>query len=74
MSKQKLPPGEARCPGPSTAEIIAKDPGGAPPAILEQSYNFLGDEDIPFDHYTSPKYFKEEMDKMWTNTWQWACH
>ena len=73
LDKTKQAPGEARCPGPSTAEIIAKDPGGAPPTFLEESYSFIGDEDISFDHYTSNKYFNEEMDKMWSNTWQWAC-
>ena len=57
LDKTKQAPGEARCPGPSTAEIIAKDPGGAPPTFLEESYSFIGDEDISFDHYTSNKYF-----------------
>ena len=40
-------PGEARCPGhPTTKELIKGDKGGAPKALLEESYEFIGDEDI----------------------------
>lgn len=68
-----LKPGEARCPGPSTRDIIAADAGGAPAHILESSYRFLGDEDIPFSRYTSQDFFQQEVDHMWTKVWQWAC-
>ena len=47
-------PGEARCPGhPTTKELIKGDKGGAPKALLEESYEFIGDEDIPYERYTS---------------------
>ena len=49
-----IKPGEARCPGhPTTKELIKKDKGGAPKALLEESYQFIGDEDIPYERYTS---------------------
>ena len=48
-----LPPGAARCPGPSTKDIILRDAGGAPAALTAESYAFLGDADIPFARYTS---------------------
>ncbi len=76
MSSQNAalnPPGSQRCPGPSTRDIIAADNGGAPEHILEESYEFLGDEDIPFSRYTSPEFFAQEVENLWLKTWQWAC-
>ncbi len=69
-----MAPGEARCPGPSTAELIALDDGPAPPAaLIAESYAFLGDADIPYDRYISKDVFDLEMKKMWPRVWQWAC-
>lgn len=67
-------PGEARCPNaPTTQQIIHRD-GRPVPAVLElESPRFLGDADIPFDRYTSPSFFQQEMEKLWPKIWQWAC-
>jgi phenylpropionate dioxygenase-like ring-hydroxylating dioxygenase large terminal subunit len=69
----RLAPGDARCPGPSTRDIILRDPVRAPAAILEQSYAFLGDADLPFARYTSPAFHQAEVDGLWSRVWQWAC-
>ncbi len=66
--------GEARCPGaPSTQEIIAADKVEAPRWVRSESYEFLGDEDIPTDRYIDPAYAKKELDTLWKRTWQFAC-
>lgn len=68
-----LAPGAARCPGPSTRDIILAD-GDAPPAALTtEAYAWIGDADIGFDRYTSPEFFAAEMDRLWPRVWQWAC-
>src|SRR5580704_9384192 len=68
------PKGEARCPGaPTTQEIIAGDKVGAPQWVRSESYEFLGDEDISTDRYIEPSFAKDELDKLWTRTWQFAC-
>ena len=72
-SDPTLPPGDARCPGPTTKDIILQDGDGAPAALTTESYTFLGDNDIPFDRYTSPTLYQQEIDNMWSRTWQWAC-
>ncbi len=73
-SDPTLAPGEARCPGPSTREIIISDGDQAPrPLTAEETYSFLGQEDLPFERYTSRELFDLEMKKMWNRTWQWAC-
>ncbi|VVO78324.1 3-phenylpropionate/cinnamic acid dioxygenase subunit alpha [Pseudomonas fluorescens] len=69
----KLAPGEARCPGASTAEIIASDGDHAPAHLIQSSYRFLGDADIPYARYTSREFAALEQKKLWMKVWQWAC-
>ena len=68
-----LAPGEAREEGPSTRDIIIADGWDVPAALIEESYEFMGDEDISYERYTSPAFFQDEIDKMWPRVWQWAC-
>ena len=72
-SDPTLAPGEARCPGPSPRDILEADSGGADAALLAEKYEFLGDTDLPITRYTSPAFYEQEMQQMWTKTWQWAC-
>lgn len=69
----RLAPGEARAPSPSTQEVIHRDGRPVPPVFEETAYRFLGDEDIPYERYTSQSFFDREMERMWARTWQWAC-
>ena len=66
-------PGDARCPGPSTRDLILGDSTPASPPILEESYEFEGDADISYDEYTSVDHARLEHEHMWSRTWQWAC-
>ncbi len=68
-----LKPGEARCPAISTQEILAQDKVPPPAWATEQSYEFLGDEDIDTGRYVSAAYQDEEFKRLWTRTWQFAC-
>ena len=68
-----LKPGEARCPAISTQEILAQDKVPPPAWATEQSYEFLGDEDIDTERYISAAYQDEEFKRLWTRTWQFAC-
>lgn len=76
MGKQgkKLKPGEAREQGPSLRDELLKDPTPPPSPLLEESYEFLGDEDLSFESYVSPDFAKAEYEKLWPKIWQWACH
>jgi phenylpropionate dioxygenase-like ring-hydroxylating dioxygenase large terminal subunit len=65
--------GEARCPGITAQEILAADRVPPPAILTQQSYTFLGDEDIAASRYTSQEFFNREMERMWRRTWQWAC-
>lgn len=71
FSNQK--PGEHRCPGPSTRDIILADGGSRPEALITESYAFEGDADIGFERYFSQSWFDREMTHLWPKVWQWAC-
>lgn len=77
MNKQalsQLAPGEARCPDePSTQEIIARDRIKAPAWVCNESYQFMGDEDISTDRYIKAEYAEKEVENLWSRTWQFAC-
>ena len=66
-------PGAARCPGPSTRDIILADRQDVPPALIAEAYAFAGDADIPFDRYTSADFMAREFTHLWARTWQWAA-
>jgi len=65
--------GHSRAPGPSVADTLAADRRPPPAPLLESSYQFLGDADIPTERYTSSAFFQREMERVWGRTWQWAC-
>ncbi|MXX28439.1 MAG: Rieske (2Fe-2S) protein, partial [Gammaproteobacteria bacterium] len=66
-------PGAARCPGISVQDLLACDSRSVPDYLTTQNYEFLGDEDIPFSRYTDRAFFDEEIARVWSRTWQWAC-
>ncbi|MDE0950656.1 MAG: aromatic ring-hydroxylating dioxygenase subunit alpha [Halioglobus sp.] len=68
-----LSPGQARAPGPSVADTLNTDRQPPPSPLLKSQYNFLGDEDIPFERYTCSDFFQKEMQLLWPKAWQWAC-
>ncbi len=65
--------GEARGPGPSLQELLLRDNSPVPAPLQEESYRFLGDEDIPYSHYTSKQRLRQEFETLWPRVWQWAC-
>ncbi len=68
-----LKAGAARCPAISTQDIIAQDKVQAPGWVRSESYEYLGSEDIDTARYIDPAFAKEEYDRLWTRTWQFAC-
>ncbi len=62
-----------RCPGPSTAEILAADRRPAPPFLGESGVLSLGDAEFPTDAYTSGDFHRREVETVWRRCWQVAC-
>ena len=65
--------GEARSPGPSTADIIGRDTVDAPHVLPGTQYEFLGDDDLPYATYTPLDVFDAEVENRLPKVWQWAC-
>ncbi len=60
-------------PEPSAQDILRSLNESVPPPLDQETYEFLGNEDIPYERYTSQAFFDLEMERMWTKVWQWAC-
>ena len=73
MSQSSKSPGAARAPGPTVADTLLQDSRGAPGPLLEQSYQFLGDDDIDCSRYTSSEFASREFNRLWNRCWQWVC-
>ena len=65
--------GEARASGPTISDTLNSDRIPPPEPLLESCYEFLGDEDIAFERYTSEDFFQREVTQLWSRAWQWAC-
>jgi phenylpropionate dioxygenase-like ring-hydroxylating dioxygenase large terminal subunit len=72
-SDRKMAPGQARHPGPSTADYIHKDRAKMDEFLIADDYKFLGDEDMSTDMYLNADFARLEEQKLWPHTWQWAC-
>ena len=63
-NKEAIQPGEARQEGPSLRDELLADPTPPPKALLEESYEFLGDNDLPYENYISPEIAVSEYEKL----------
>jgi phenylpropionate dioxygenase-like ring-hydroxylating dioxygenase large terminal subunit len=68
-------PGRARSEGVSAQEILHKEARtqSIPDVLLEESYQYLGSEDLPIERYISPEYARLEAERLWPKVWQMAC-
>ena len=65
--------GAARCPGPGWAEFCEADARPVPKFMQDESYEYMGSQPIAASRYTSPDFFRREVEKMWPNVWQFAA-
>jgi len=70
---ETLGPGEARCPGLSTRDIVMADAAAPPGEFMADHYEFMGSDDVSYDAYLSPDYARREEERMWSKVWQMAC-
>jgi phenylpropionate dioxygenase-like ring-hydroxylating dioxygenase large terminal subunit len=72
-SDSSLDPGQARNPGRSQQEVLLNESSANDPGLTAESYEFMGDDDLPFSRYTSQEFYDLEIEHLWSKTWQWAC-
>jgi nitrite reductase/ring-hydroxylating ferredoxin subunit len=63
----------ARADGPSVGDTLRSDRRPPPPPLFEERSESMGDEEIPFERYTSRSFFEREVEALWPKTWQWVC-
>ncbi|TDG14876.1 aromatic ring-hydroxylating dioxygenase subunit alpha [Seongchinamella unica] len=73
MNQNNPAPGAARAGGATVAETLATDSREVPAPLLDQSYQFLGDDDIDCSRYISADFARKEFDRLWNRCWQWVC-
>ena len=67
------PRGTARSDGPAYATIIEADPNPPPAPLREESYQWIGADEVTIDRYTSQAFHDLEAEHLWPSTWQMAC-
>ncbi|MEN3952530.1 aromatic ring-hydroxylating dioxygenase subunit alpha [Iodidimonas sp. SYSU 1G8] len=68
-----LKPGEARSEAISVQELLDRERVAVPP-VLRKNFNVhMGSDRLPTTRWTSPEFARQEMDKMWSKVWQFAC-
>ena len=70
---EKLRAGAARCPGQSYGDLLDEETREIPPFMQQESYQYKGSEPLVASRYTSPEFFRQEIEKMWPNVWQFAA-
>jgi phenylpropionate dioxygenase-like ring-hydroxylating dioxygenase large terminal subunit len=65
--------GTSRCPGPGWAELCDADSKPVPTFLRQDSYEYMGSQPLAASRYTSPEFFRAEVEKMWPNVWQFAA-
>lgn len=73
MAEQDSGLGMNRCPGPGWDDLVAADARPMPDFLRVDSYEYRGSDPIEASRYTSPEFFRAEVEKMWPNVWQMAA-
>jgi phenylpropionate dioxygenase-like ring-hydroxylating dioxygenase large terminal subunit len=71
--KKHTPEAAAGNPGAAWNELARIDTNPVPKFLIDDSYSDLGSEPIPVSRYTDSAFFREEVEKMWPNVWQFAA-
>jgi phenylpropionate dioxygenase-like ring-hydroxylating dioxygenase large terminal subunit len=65
--------GTARSPGLTYQQLLDADTHDVPDILREESPRFLGDADVPIEHYISREWHELEKERLWSRVWQFAC-
>jgi len=64
---------QGRCPGLSTAEILAADDRPPPALFAESALECVEAGDLGIEAYTSQDFHRREVETVWRSCWQAAC-
>src|SRR5512143_3118499 len=65
--------GQARCPGAGWDDLMKADSITPPDFMSKDAYEYMGSQPLAAERYTSPEFFRREVQAMWPNVWQFAA-
>ena len=65
--------GKARAPGDSVQDYLDRETRPVPAYLRDNSYAYLGSQDLPVERWISRDFHEQEMSKVWPRVWQFAC-
>jgi phenylpropionate dioxygenase-like ring-hydroxylating dioxygenase large terminal subunit len=63
----------ARSPGITYQQLLDTDTHPVPDVLRIEAPQYLGNEDIPTDRYTTKEFHDLEVEMLWKRVWQFAC-
>jgi phenylpropionate dioxygenase-like ring-hydroxylating dioxygenase large terminal subunit len=73
MSQLSPQIGEARSPGEGVQDYLDRETRPVPDYLRDNSYVYLGSQDLPVERWIGREFHQQEMSKMWPRVWQMAC-
>lgn len=73
MADSPEPFGAARSPGEGVQDYLDREMRPVPDYLRDDSYVYMGSQDLPVERWTSRDFHDREMSKLWPRVWQMAC-
>jgi len=65
--------GTARAPGDLVQDVLDRETRPVPDYLRDDSFTYLGSEDLPVERWIGRDFFDRENRDMWPKVWQLAC-
>lgn len=65
--------GEGRSEAPSVQDYLDRDSRPVPDYLRDNSYYYMGSEDLPVERWVGRRFHELEMERVWPRVWQLAC-
>ncbi len=73
MDNASSKPGTARHPGAGVQDYLDQETRPVPEYLRDDSYTYMGSQDLPVERWISRDFHEQEVSKMWPRVWQMAC-
>lgn len=73
MAKRAPVLGQERSPTDGVQEYLDRETRPVPDYLRDDSYVYLGSQDLPVERWISRAFHEQEKSKMWSRVWQMAC-
>src|SRR3546814_7711961 len=64
---------DLRSPGEGVQDYLDRETRPVPDYLRDDSYSYMGSQDLPVERWISREFHDKEMSKLWPRVWQMAC-